>query len=135
MNTLENTLSPLFNAKWQFLNPIKEFHSAAISYYFIDLIRMSSIAIKTIATTPYKDQKPGTSGLRKKTPIFMEGHYLHNFIQVSLRNPTLFPVYLQLPSQGSCPRLYFSRWRRRKVHLVFLFDGIDTTLVKPSRLS
>ena len=23
---------PLFNVKWQFLNPIKEFHSAASSY-------------------------------------------------------------------------------------------------------
>ena len=41
------------------------------------------IAVNTVPTTPYKDQKPGTSGLRKKTPIFMEGHYLHNFIQVS----------------------------------------------------
>ena len=94
---------------------------------------MSSIAIQTVATTPYKDQKPGTSGLRKKTPIFMEGHYLHNFIQGSFRNPTSFPVYVQLPSQGSCPRLYFSRWRRRKVHLVFLFDGIDTTILEVVR--
>ena len=41
------------------------------------------IAVNTVPTTPYKDQKPGTSGLRKKTPIFMEGYYLHNFIQVS----------------------------------------------------
>lgn len=44
---------------------------------------MSVISVKTVPTTPYKDQKPGTSGLRKKTPIFMEGHYLANFIQVS----------------------------------------------------
>ena len=44
---------------------------------------MSTISVKTVPTTPYKDQKPGTSGLRKKTPIFMEGHYLANFIQVS----------------------------------------------------
>ena len=44
---------------------------------------MSVISVKTVPTTPYKDQKLGTSGLRKKTPIFMEGHYLANFIQVS----------------------------------------------------
>ena len=96
---------------------------------------MSSIAIKTVATTPYKDQKPGTSGLRKKTPIFMEGHYLHNFIQVSLRDLASFPVYLQFPSQGSRPRLYFSRWRRWKVCPVCFFDITDITPVRPFRLS
>ena len=46
------------------------------------------ISVQRVPTTPYKDQKPGTSGLRKKTPIFMEGHYLANFIQVGLT--TLF---------------------------------------------
>ncbi len=35
----------------------------------------------TIATTAYPDQKPGTSGLRKKTAVFMGHHYLENFVQ------------------------------------------------------
>ncbi len=34
----------------------------------------------TIETAPIEGQKPGTSGLRKKTRIFMDRHYLENFI-------------------------------------------------------
>lgn len=43
---------------------------------------MSQFEIQTIPTKPYQDQKPGTSGLRKKTAIFMnEPNYTENFIQ------------------------------------------------------
>lgn len=39
------------------------------------------MTIHTVATAPIAGQKPGTSGLRKKTPVFMGRHFLENFVQ------------------------------------------------------
>merc|ERR1719440_814274 len=40
-----------------------------------------SLDVKTKTTKPIAGQKPGTSGLRKKTKVFMEENYLANFVQ------------------------------------------------------
>ncbi|CAD7957006.1 unnamed protein product [Amoebophrya sp. A25] len=42
------------------------------------------LKVRTVPTTPFTDQKPGTSGVRKKTRHFMQEHYLENFVQATL---------------------------------------------------
>ncbi|SDD65955.1 phosphoglucomutase [Paracoccus isoporae] len=39
------------------------------------------MSVNTVTTTPIEGQKPGTSGLRKKTRDFMQEHFLENFVQ------------------------------------------------------
>ncbi|MCB1337949.1 MAG: alpha-D-glucose phosphate-specific phosphoglucomutase [Maritimibacter sp.] len=42
------------------------------------------MSIVTVATSPIEGQKPGTSGLRKKTRGFMAPHFVENFVQAIL---------------------------------------------------
>ncbi|MBL0169733.1 MAG: alpha-D-glucose phosphate-specific phosphoglucomutase [Gemmatimonadaceae bacterium] len=39
------------------------------------------MTIRTITTSPFADQRPGTSGLRKRTAVFSQPGYLENFVQ------------------------------------------------------
>jgi phosphoglucomutase len=42
---------------------------------------MINAAARKIDTQPYSDQRPGTSGLRKKTRLFLQPNYIENFAQ------------------------------------------------------
>ncbi|WP_411282159.1 alpha-D-glucose phosphate-specific phosphoglucomutase [Gemmatimonas sp.] len=49
------------------------------------------MTVHSITTSPFADQRPGTSGLRKRTTVFQQKHYLENFVQALLDVAALPP--------------------------------------------
>jgi phosphoglucomutase len=56
--------------------------------------------ITSVATSPFPDQRPGTSGLRKSVSVFQKPHYIENFVQAIFNAADLKGETLVLGGDG-----------------------------------
>ena len=84
------------------------------------------MSIQIIATQPFSDQKPGTSGLRKRVPVFQQPHYLENFVQ-SIFDTIEIPVGATLTLGGD--GRYFNREAIQVILKMAAANGFAKVLV------
>lgn len=82
--------------------------------------------IKKINTTPFADQKPGTSGLRKKVTSFQQPGYLENFVQSIFNVATeLKDGLLILGGDGR----YYNKQAIQIILKIAAANGVDRVMV------
>ncbi|MGA7750446.1 MAG: alpha-D-glucose phosphate-specific phosphoglucomutase [Gallionella sp.] len=82
--------------------------------------------IRTVATKPFTDQKPGTSGLRKRVTAFQQPHYLENFVQSIFDTISVTPgSTLVLGGDGR----YYNREAIQTILKMAAANGIGRVLV------
>jgi len=82
--------------------------------------------IQTVATQAFSDQKPGTSGLRKKVRVFQQPHYLQNFVQ-SIFDTLEIPVNSTLTLGGD--GRYFNKEAIQVIIKMAAANGFGKVLV------
>lgn len=82
--------------------------------------------IKTRETKPFNDQKPGTSGLRKKVEVFIQPGYLENFVQAVFdAMPKVKGTTLILGGDGR----YYNRTAAQIIIRMAAANGVKKVLV------
>ncbi|MGY6530099.1 MAG: alpha-D-glucose phosphate-specific phosphoglucomutase [Cyanobacterium sp.] len=84
------------------------------------------MSIIKVSTTPFDDQKPGTSGLRKAVTVFKKPHYLENFVQAIFDSlPELKGKTLVLGGDGR----YYNRQAIQTILKMASANGVGRVLV------
>ncbi|MBF0255469.1 MAG: alpha-D-glucose phosphate-specific phosphoglucomutase [Gammaproteobacteria bacterium] len=83
------------------------------------------MSIQTVSTQPFSDQKPGTSGLRKKVRVFQQPHYLENFVQAIFDTQPLQGGVLVLGGDGR----FYNRQAIQIILRMAAANGIAKVLV------
>jgi phosphoglucomutase len=82
--------------------------------------------VDTIQTTHFDDQKPGTSGLRKKTKVFTKKNYLENYVQCLFNSiPELIGGTLVLGGDGR----YFNKEAIQKIVGMASANGVSKVIL------
>jgi len=84
------------------------------------------MTVHSIATSPFADQRPGTSGLRKQTRVFQQTHYLENFVQ-ALFDVAALPAGSTLVIGGD--GRYFNREAAAVIIRMAVGNGITHVIV------
>lgn len=81
---------------------------------------------ETVPTRPYRDQKPGTAGLRKPIVTFRQPHYLENFVQAVFDTvPTLSDGPLVIGGDGR----YFNREAIHTIVCMAAANGVSGLVI------
>jgi phosphoglucomutase len=93
--------------------------------------RLIDMKRTTVNTRPFDDQRPGTSGLRKKVRVFQQPHYLENFVQAIFDSqPKLAGGSLVLGGDGR----YYNREAVQIIARMAAANGVARLIVGQSGL-
>ena len=84
------------------------------------------MTLRIVQTRPFPDQRPGTSGLRKKVTVFQQPHYLENFVQAVFDvQPTLTGGTLVIGGDGR----YYNQTAIQIILRIAAANGVKRALV------